>query len=47
MKTKSKMASRPAQRDSKLSNGRLSGEFCLPLNWTLPQVRDQIWEWDL
>ena len=28
MKTKSKMENSPAQRDSKMSNGRLSGLFC-------------------
>jgi len=38
MKTKNKMENRPAQRDSKMSNGRLSGLFCRWQGGRLPET---------
>ena len=38
MKTKNKMKNRPAQRDSKMSNGRLSGLFCRWQGGRLPET---------
>jgi hypothetical protein len=40
LKIKTKKGMRPAQRDSKMSNGRLSGVLCWPHGQNRPAQRD-------